>query len=509
MNSPVSKNPASGPEFHAAALEHTHAIVQNLDGKILNWTRGAEALYGWTAEEALGRNSHELLDVSLPQSLDEIRATLFQKGSWTGEFQQSCRDGSRIWVVGHWTLLRNDAGTPVAVIKLNNDITALKNSENALRTSEATVRSLFENATPGILTADESGRIVNVNAMALGLFGYTRSELIGAPVELLLPESLRGQHVAHRAGFALRPRARPMGQGMNLVARRKDGSEFPVEISLSYVAEHGSGGLVIAFVSDISVRRRLESERENLIARLEWALAEKTVLLKEVHHRVKNNLAVIAGLLGMQADAISDSRAGIALAESQQRVASMALIHEYLYSTEHLDRVNFGKYIDELAHELCSTYALQPELIRVVLEAEDIDLGVHRAIPCGLILNELFSNALKYAFPEGRSGTVTVQFSRLESGDLTLSVSDDGVGIPAGMDWENSQSVGLRVVRILARQIDGRLTLSRTGGGTTFEIVFPPFARTAVTPASKLESWSEPDGSGRSHSLSRSASGSP
>lgn len=501
--------PVSDLEFYAAALEQTHAIVQSLDGKILNWTRGAEALYGWTAEEALGRISHELLDASLPRSLDEIRATLLEKGSWTGEFQQRCRDGSTIWVVGHWSLLRNDAGTPVAVIKLNNDITALKHSENALRTSEATVRSLFENATPGILTADQNGRIVNANAMALGLFGYARSELIGAPVEMLLPESLREQHIGHRAGYALRPRARPMGQGMDLVARRKDGSEFPVEISLGFVAEHGAGGLVIAFVTDISARKKSEQEREDLIVRLEWALAEKTVLLKEVHHRVKNNMAVIAGLLGMHADAIGDRSAALALAESQQRVASMALIHEYLYSTEHLDRVNFGKYVEELAHELCSTYALQPELIRVVIDAEDIDLGVHRAIPCGLILNELFSNALKYAFPGGRSGTITVLFARLESGDLTLSVSDDGVGIPANVDWETSQSVGLRVVRILSRQIDGVLSLDRAGGGTRFEMNFPPFARTAVTPASKLESWSEPDGSGPSRSLSRSASALP
>lgn len=499
----------AGLEQYADALDQTHAIVQKIDGTILQWTQGAHELYGWTREEALGRNSHELLDASLPQPLEEIRARLLESGSWTGEFQQRCRNGSKIWVVGHWTLHRNAAGEPVSVIKNNNDITALKNSEKALRASEAAARSFFEHATHGFLTADQEGRIVDANAMALGLFGYTRHELIGSSVEMLLPEALRDRHVGHRAAYALRPHARPMGLGMDLVARRKDGSEFPVEISLSFLAEHRTGALVIASISDITARKQLERERENLIARLESALDEKTVLLKEVHHRVKNNLAVIAGLLGMHAEAIGDGRSARVLEESQQRVASMALIHEYLYSTEHLDRVNFGRYIDQLARELCVSCALDPELVSVIVDAEDIDLGVHRAIPCGLILNELFSNALKYAFPGGRSGTIAVRFARLESGDLTLSVRDDGVGIPSTFDWENSQSVGLRVVRILARQIDARLTLHRTGGGTCFELVFPPFARGAPDLPAKLESWSAPDGNDPSRSLLRSASASP
>lgn len=509
----------AGLEEYADALDQTHTIVQKLDGTILQWTQGAHELYGWTREEALGRNSHELLDASLPQPLEEIRARLLESGSWTGEFQQRCRSGSKLWVVGRWTLHRNAAGEPVSVIKINNDITALKNSEKALRASETAARSFFEHATHGFLTADQQGRIADANAMALGLFGYTRQELIGSSVDMLLPERLRARHIGHRASYALRPHARPMGLGMDLVARRRDGSEFPVEISLSFLTEHHTGGLVIVSITDISARKQLERERENLIGRLESALDEKTVLLKEVHHRVKNNLAVIAGLLGMHADVMGDDRSARALEESQQRVGSMALIHEYLYSTEHLDRVNFGRYIDQLAHELCVSYALEPDLVRVTVDAEDIDLGVHRAIPCGLILNELFSNALKYAFPDGRAGTIEVRFARLDSGDLSLSVKDDGIGIPSAFDWENSHSVGLRVVRILARQIDGRLTLDRTGDGTHFALVFPPAARQPNTQAegsvvrgkedSNLESWSEPDGRDPSRSLLRSASASP
>jgi two-component sensor histidine kinase len=286
---------------------------------------------------------------------------------------------------------------------------------------------------------------------------------------MLLPESLRGRHVGHRAGYVRQPHNRPMGLGMDLVARRNDGSEFPVEISLSHVEGH-QNGVSLAFIYDISARKQASREREGLIAGLEAALSEKTVLLKEVHHRVKNNLAVIAGLLGLQADALDDERAQIALGECQQRVASMALIHEYLYSTEHLDRVNFGKYVHQLASELCGSYAIEADLVGVSIHAEEIDLPVHRAIPCGLILNELLSNALKYAVPDGRSGAITVRFCRLESGELVLSCADNGVGIPESFDWEHPKSLGLRIVQILSKQIDGTLTLDRSGGGTRFDL---------------------------------------
>ena len=391
---------------------------------------------------------------------------MLEHGHWSGEFRQHCQDGTPIWVASHWILHRNAAGEPVSVVKVNNDITELKRATEALRASENTVRSLFENASQGILTAAEDGRLVDANTMAQSLFGYSHEELTGMSVDALLPGKLRDRHIAHRAAFALHPHTRPMGQGLDLVARRKNGSEFPVEISLSYVPPSDKaeirGGLTMAFVSDITARKHASRL-------VETALAEKTVLLKEVHHRVKNNLAVIAGLLGLQADGLDDPRAKVALAESQQRVLSMALIHEYLYATEHLDRVNFGEYVHQLSHELGASYSIESDLVTVEVEAEDIDLPVHRAIPCGLILNELLSNALKYAFPDGRAGTIRVRFGRLESGGYSMVCSDDGIGIPEDFDWRNSSSLGLRIARILSKQIDATLTLDRSEG-TRFEL---------------------------------------
>jgi PAS domain S-box-containing protein len=454
------------------ALEIAPVIIQRLDGTIVFWNSGAEQLYGWSRSEAVGRKSHELLRSELPVPFETIQAALIERGTWAGEFRQRCRNDAVVWVSSQWALHRGAAGEPESVVKVNNDITALKRTAEALSESEATTRSLFEIASQGIMTSDRQGRIVAANAMMEKMFGYGRSELIGAPVEMLLPENLRASHSDQRADYLMHPQVRPMGIGLDLMARRKDGSEFPVDISLSYV-EHKQGGLTMAFVSDITARKRAEQEREHLIGQLERALSEKTILLKEVHHRVKNNLAVIAGLLGMQSDALEDEHAKEALKETQRRVMSMALIHEYVYGNEHLDRVNFGQYMRQFVDELSGSLALRPELIAVDLQAEDLNLPVHRAIPCGLILSELLSNAMKYAFPDGRSGEIKVRFARVQGDELTLSCQDNGVGLPDGFDWRSTLTLGLRIVNILSRQIDGRLTVESSPSGTRFELRFP------------------------------------
>jgi two-component sensor histidine kinase len=209
-----------------------------------------------------------------------------------------------------------------------------------------------------------------------------------------------------------------------------------------------------------------------LISVLNDALSGKTVLLQEVHHRVKNNLALITALLEMQADTLDDERAITALRESQQRVMSMALIHEYLYGNEHLDRVNFAQYMEQLTGQLCASYAIEGDLVSIRIAAEDIDLPMQRAIPCGLIVNELLTNALKHAYARGNGGEIIIQLVRLKSGKLMLSCQDRGKGIPESFDWKNSTSLGLRIIQILTKQLDGELKLDRSGG-TRFELVFP------------------------------------
>jgi PAS domain S-box-containing protein len=440
----------------AAALDRTQSLVRDPDGTISFWSSGAQLLYGWSQEEALGSLCHELLRTEFPRPRSEIDAELRERGVWVGELKHQRRDGRRVWVASHWALQMNPDDSSASVVEVNNDITALKHAEDALRSSEATARSLLENASQGILTVDNEGIIVDANLMLKDMFGYRQGELIGRSIDILLPEGLRSRHAEQRE---------------NYMGRRKDGSEFPVEISLNHMTGQRVG-LAMAFVSDISARQQASLERERLVASLEGALAEKTVLVKEVHHRVKNNLAVIAGLLDMQSLAVDDARASNALVESEQRVRSMALIHEHLYATEDLSGLNFADYAEHLARELCISFAVDSDRLRVLVDAQPLELGVGRAIPCGLILNELLTNAIKYAYPGEAAGEIRIRFARVAAGRLSLSCEDDGAGVPEALDWRNAKSMGLRIINVLTKQIEGELLLDRSGGGTRFELTF-------------------------------------
>jgi two-component sensor histidine kinase len=206
---------------------------------------------------------------------------------------------------------------------------------------------------------------------------------------------------------------------------------------------------------------------------LEAALREKTILLKEVHHRVKNNLALISSLLSMKADTAGSPEARLALEESRQRVHSMASIHEHLYGNDRLDRINFAVYAEQLVSRLHAALAAEPDRITIDLDLEPVQLAIERAVPCGLILNELLTNVFKYAFHGRPGGRIAVSFRESPRGTLALTVEDDGVGLPpdhAGR--QTGKSLGLRIVEILAAQLDG--TLHReSGSGTRMVLRFP------------------------------------
>jgi PAS domain S-box-containing protein len=207
---------------------------------------------------------------------------------------------------------------------------------------------------------------------------------------------------------------------------------------------------------DVTSRQRMRSALEMMIRDLETALQEKTILLKEVHHRVKNNLAVISSVLAMKADSTHTAETRQALEDSRQRVRSMALIHEQLYGQENLHTINFADYTTELLREL--TEILVSDHWRIIVETnlEPIELSVNLAVPCGLILHELVTNAFKHAFPGGRRGEVRVSFRECEPGFLEMSVEDNGIGLLAGSRNTRADShLGLRIVEILTRQLDG------------------------------------------------------
>lgn len=216
---------------------------------------------------------------------------------------------------------------------------------------------------------------------------------------------------------------------------------------------------------------RLYEERVNAENRLKDSLREKEVLLKEIHHRVKNNLQIIHSLLSLQAEQIQDVQALGMFKDSQNRVRSMALIHEKLYQSENLTNIDFTDYVDSLVIELSRSYMNHPEQIEISVDVRDACFGVDTAIPCGLIINELITNSLKYAFPDNRKGQISVSLQPTMKGEYTLIVKDNGIGFPENIDWQNTDSLGMQVVTSLTDQLEGEIELSRTDG-TEFKLKF-------------------------------------
>ena len=328
----------------------------------------------------------------------------------------------------------------------------------ALQTKTALLRSVFSDSPDAILVVDARGRIAEASPRTESMFGYPRAALLTMKVESLLPKRYRAAHNGHRAAYRAKPQTRMMGQSLILYGLRAGGGEFPVDVMLSPIVGTGES-LTIAIVRDITERRRAEAE-----------IAEKTTLLQEIHHRVKNNLQVVASLLSLQANSTEVPETRAALAESQGRVKSMALLHQLLYEHQSFAYVDLGDYLRELArHAIASTEVTN---VNVEFDLTPLKLDLQRAVPCGLLVNELLTNACKHAFPDGRAGTIRLELHVPGESDMALLViSDNGVGLPEGFALGQSTSLGLQLVPLLAEQFGGEL-LARQGVGTRYELRF-------------------------------------
>ncbi len=252
--------------------------------------------------------------------------------------------------------------------------------------------------------------------------------------------------------------------------RTDKGAAVPVLFSRARISGEGDADQnIVCVAQDITNRKQAE-------AQIKASLREKEVLLREIHHRVKNNLQIISSLLHLQSNQVEHEAARALFAESQSRIRSMALIHERLYQSDDLAQVDFAAYLDSLTKHLFRSYDVQRGTITRTVHADGGPLSVDRAIPCGLIVNELVANALKHAFPDGQSGTIRVHYAE-ESGAAQLVVADDGRGAPEGFDTDTSDSLGLRLVRGLVQQLNGALVIHHDDGlrfTVTFPLTHPP-----------------------------------
>ena len=325
--------------------------------------------------------------------------------------------------------------------------------------SESRFVTLIEDAPVGIIIIRD-GFLLYANPIFHRMLGLPDGmDLTGREFDEYLravTPGLEGHGLQHHD-----PGERPSDPGTYEVLRA-DGIVTFVEISRTPV-ELQDGGAEVAFVMDITARRKAERVISD-------SLKEKVTLLKEIHHRVKNNLQVISSLLSLQSTGLDDPRARDAFEASIRRVRSMALVHERLYRTGDLSEIDFAQYLSAVAMDLA--HALYVPGVGVKVEAQEIMLSLDLAVPCGLIANELITNALKHAFPGGRGGAVTASLARRPDGLLQMTIADNGVGFPPGTDVEALGSMGMTTVRTLVGQVGGSLSIE-AGPGARISVVFP------------------------------------
>ena len=360
----------------------------------------------------------------------------------------------------------------------------------ALSRSEARATAILGSAFDAIISMDHGGAVVEFNRAAETLFGYKRSEVLGRPMaEIVVPPSLRDAHVRGLGRYLETGEGRVLGKALELRAMRADGSEFPVELAITRV-EGEAPPLFTGFLRDVTERKRAEQDKEELLgqlrvlnagleervrertAALTTSLKEREVLLQEVHHRVKNNLQVISSLINMQVRKLDLGSTRDALVECQTRVQTIALIHEKLYQSKDYAQVRFAEYARSLAANVFHATGLSQQDVSLELSIDEIPLGIDRAIPCGLVINELIANSLKHGFKDGHQGTIWVELTTVADGKLRLTVRDDGLGLPAGFDIQKVQSMGLQLVCTLSEQLDAVLVVDGSSGGASFALTF-------------------------------------
>lgn len=358
----------------------------------------------------------------------------------------------------------------VQVIEYVFDITARKKIEEDLHISEQKNRTITTTAKDAIIMMDEAGKTSFWNPAAENIFGYTEDEVINQDLHrFIMPGRYHDDFMKSMERFRESGGGTAVGRTTELIAMRKDGTELPVELSLSAIRMKGAWH-AIGIVRDITQRKTAENK---ILASLE----EKELLLQEIHHRVKNNMQVISSLLDLQLGYIGSKQPRDIFSEIKNRIKSMALVHEKLYFSKDLSKVDFHDYLKSLVDNLIRFYGVNTAAISITLDVHDIFLGIDTAIPCGLIVNELITNSLKYAFPEGRRGDVVIMLRQTdgESADgrmYELTVSDNGTGLPEGLDLRGGKTLGLYLVTTLVEhQLQGTIDLDRTEG-TRFRMRF-------------------------------------
>ncbi|WP_230742709.1 PAS domain-containing sensor histidine kinase [Methanooceanicella nereidis] len=414
------------------------------------------------------KTTEELKDINLfksPKEFDMIPQTYIDKVK-NGEavsipmsyLSGAENNGKDIYLYIKIFPANNSEGRISGYILIADDVSDIKRWEDEKKESEEKYRRIIDTSEEGICVIDENLNTLFVNQKLSEITGYTDTELIeGNPLDLVdgqYMDILLTNRDLNKKGIK---------KQFDLKCVKKDGSIFWVIVSSSPILDDNSaykGSLYM--ITDITERKKAEDE-------IKRALDEKDILLKEVHHRVKNNLQIISSLLNLQSAQIKDKHDLQLFKDSQNRIRSMALIHEKLYGNDTFSTLNFQDYVRSLTTFLFNSYSNNKNL-RLNFNINEINLNIDTAIPCGLIINELVSNSLKYAFPDNREGEIRID-AYIENDMFNLCVSDNGIGLPVDFDPNGSETLGIQLVNALATQLNGKMEINGNNG-TDFRLVF-------------------------------------
>ena len=435
-------------------------VKWNADFKIIDWSERAEESTGYSKEDVLGK-SPQFFEYYSKEEWEEVQTIM--QSILSGETDQSrfdyrmyAKDGSLLNLRAHISVLRNEDRSLKSVLMFLEDITR----QNKM---EIRYQRLFESANDGIFLM-EGDVFIACNQEVCNIFGCSKKEILGKNPADFSPEYQPDGVSSREKSQKVIDRAFKEGpQKFFWKHRKKDGTLVDTEVSLNSLSL-GERKYVQAVVRDISDQKIYEKQ-------LKKSLEEKRVLISEIHHRVKNNLAIVSGLLQMQVLSVDDPRLTNYLQNSQLRIQSMALVHEMLYQSSEFSEIKMDTYIEKLVHMVADTLNPEDKSISVNVKSDDFVLNINQAIPSALCINELVNNCFEFAFEEKNEGTINVELT-MEGEAVTVEVKDDGIGLPDNFEEMRKTSLGMSLVDNLMIQLETEINIETGSWGTSFSFTF-------------------------------------
>ncbi|EKQ51989.1 MAG: PAS domain S-box [Methanobacterium sp. Maddingley MBC34] len=467
----ISERKKAEEELRESEEKYRHVIETAEEGIVLFDNKGtiietnpkALELTGTKDEDLVGKNLTQIvpdIKIDLDEAVGAFKDIISGKPISKTEWEYVNKKGERKFVKANYSAMEKN-GKKEGIVLILEDITDLKLREMALRENEQFLENIIENIPDMIFvkSADEL-KFERVNKAAEETWGYKREELIGKTDHDFFPEDEADFYTKNDREVLNKKKLRDIPEETIHTQYRGERILHTKKIPLLDEKNHPTHLLGIS--EDITKRKIAEND-------LKRSLNEKEALLREIHHRVKNNMQIISSLLNLQTGYVLEEEAKDVLRDSQSRVKTMAMIHEKLYMSSDLGHINFKEYAEKLVSDIFYTYGVEIDTIKPVISIAEVDMNMETAIPLGLIINELVTNSLKFAFKD-KNGTITVKLET-KGDEYTLIIADDGVGLPEDFDFEKSESLGLKLVNSLVNQIDGDITLD-SSNGTEYHVNF-------------------------------------